>query len=96
MIDIDEYKEALEALECGHLDTVDIEPYMQAICESLKKQIPKKVKREFLAVGGAITCIEAEICPNCGKDIYDDEVEVSYYEYCPDCGQALDWSDENE
>ena len=64
--------------------------------KAVEKQIPKKVKREFLAVGGAITCIEAEICPNCGKDIYDDEVEVSYYEYCPDCGQALDWSDENE
>ena len=65
--------------------------------KAVEKQIPKKVKREFLtAIGGAITCIEAEICPNCGKDIYDDEVEVSYYEYCPECGQALDWSDENE
>ena len=61
-----------------------------------EKQIPKKVKREFLSIGGAITCFEAEICPSCGKNIYDDEVEVSYNEHCPECGQALDWSDENE
>lgn len=80
-------------------DMGDSSPYEEAVeiaRQAIEKQIPKKVKREFLAIGGAITCIEAEICPNCGKDIYDDEVEVSYYEYCPDCGQALDWSDENE
>ncbi len=64
--------------------------------KAVEKQIPKKVKREFLSIGGAITCFEAEICPSCGKNIYDDEVEVSYNEHCPECGQALDWSDENE
>lgn len=31
------------------------------------------------------------ICPNCGK--YH-EVDYDNYDFCPDCGQALDWSDE--
>lgn len=80
-------------------DMDDSSPYEEAVeiaREAIEKQIPKKVKREFLAIGGAITCFEAEICPSCGKNIYDDEVEVSYNEHCPECGQALDWSSEDE
>ena len=48
MIDIDEYKEVLEALKSGFLDTADLEPYMQIICNALEKQIPKKLKTEML------------------------------------------------
>lgn len=63
--------------------------------KAVEKQIPKKVRREFKSIDKAITCFEVELCPRCGKNIYDDEVEVSYYEYCPECGQALDWSENN-
>lgn len=31
------------------------------------------------------------ICPCCGKHC---EVDYDNYNYCPDCGQKLDWSDE--
>ena len=31
------------------------------------------------------------ICPCCGKHY---EVDYDNYNYCPDCGQKLDWSDE--
>ena len=31
------------------------------------------------------------ICPCCGKHY---EVDYDNYTYCPDCGQKLDWSDE--
>lgn len=31
------------------------------------------------------------ICPCCGKHY---EVDYDNYNYCPDCGQRLDWSDE--
>lgn len=27
-------------------------------------------------------------CPNCGKSY---EIDYSDYEYCPECGQAIDW-----
>lgn len=29
-------------------------------------------------------------CPNCGKSY---EIDYSDYEYCPKCGQAIDWSE---
>ena len=32
------------------------------------------------------------ICPCCGKHY---EVDYDNYNYCPDCGQKLDWSDED-
>ena len=31
------------------------------------------------------------ICPCCGKHY---EVDYDNYNYCPDCGQKIDWSDE--
>ena len=30
------------------------------------------------------------ICPGCGKDY---EMEYDNYDYCPNCGQAIDWGD---
>lgn len=53
---------------------------------ALEKQIPKKVIWENEIFSWAY-------CPNCGSDMcdkYNDE-----FQFCPDCGQALDWSDEN-
>ncbi len=29
-------------------------------------------------------------CPNCGKSY---EIDYDNYKYCPECGQAIDWSD---
>ena len=31
------------------------------------------------------------ICPNCDKKY---EVDYDEYDHCPNCGQAIDWSDE--
>ena len=59
-------------------------------------EIPKKVKREFATMGGCITCFETDVCPACGKDFYIEDLgQTMYCSFCPDCGQALDWSDEN-
>ena len=33
------------------------------------------------------------ICPNCNHYY---EVDYDDYDYCPNCGQAIDWSDEDE
>lgn len=30
------------------------------------------------------------ICPCCGKDY---EVDYDDYKYCPNCGQAIDWTE---
>lgn len=74
----------------------DIEALKVGIA-ALEKQVPKKVKIEFATEGGCITCFETDVCPACGKDFYIEDLgQTMYCSFCPDCGQALDWSDENE
>lgn len=65
--------------------------YGEHICEfalaikALEKQIPKKVKnREF----------ECASCPECGTTVIMLANELENEKYCPQCGQALDWSEE--
>lgn len=86
--------DTIDALTCGFLDTYDIEPYMNTIMESLKKQMPQKVTHEA-------TLIRDTTCPRCknavGSYIDFNGVKTKVqYQYCSICGQALDWSDENE
>lgn len=53
--------------------------------KALEKQIPKKVIHIH-----SDTFDECLCCPNC-------YVIKGYFDaYCPACGQAIDWSDENE
>ena len=88
MIDHDEYKEVLEALESGFIEIIDIEQHRKATCEALEKQIPKKPQTATYFYGFKYSC------PACSKTLCFDFDEQK--EYCPECGQALDWSDENE
>ena len=85
-------------VHCDDFDEVflqDIEALKVGI-SALEKQVPKKVKREFVTEGGCITCFETVVCPVCGNDFYIEDLEQTYYSFCPDCGQALDWSEEEE
>ena len=61
----------------------DIEALEKAM-EILEKQIPKAPKRG--------------VCPNCnGRHIYAASVtKADRFKYCGDCGQALDWSDNDD
>ena len=64
---------------------------MEAI-KALEKQIPKepKYKKQLRDFFGVATVVKGD-CPCCGKaEIY------SNANYCPDCGQKLDWSEEND
>lgn len=58
--------------------------------EALEKQIPKRPivykNRDYF-----VTCYVYE-CPNCKSEIREDAV-IEEYEYCIDCGQAIDWSE---
>lgn len=59
--------------------------------EALEKQMPKKPTFEgngFDRNGNII--YDIWICPCCGEKY---EVDYDDYKYCPWCGQALDWSD---
>lgn len=77
-----------EITECEesicYITDVDAEPLRLAI-KALERQIPKK------PVYGAANIK----CPNCGATLL-------YYfysfkiDYCDECGQRLDWSEEND
>lgn len=60
--------------------------------KAIEKQIPKKPNYEgdgYDENGNLI--YDTWICPNCGKHY---EVDYDNYDFCPECGQALDWSDD--
>ena len=81
-----DYKDALrEVLHQVYRNTDDFEMRISKDCyklvrEALEKQIPKKLKDDGWLY-----------CPICGRDVLMDR-----FDYCPDCGQALDWSDNND
>ena len=61
---------------------------------ALEKQIPKKPTYDgYVSVSGGTFVQSDWICPNCGIQY---ELEYDFYEYYPNCGQAIDWSVENE
>ena len=61
----------------------DIEALKKAL-ELFEKQIPKKPKKG--------------VCPNCSsRHVYAATLMTAEtFEYCGDCGQALDWSDNDD
>ena len=56
--------------------------------EALEKQIPKKPLAGIDFMGN-----EFRICCKCSAIVQDGEWRANY---CPDCGQAIDWSENNE
>ena len=56
--------------------------------KAVEKQIPQKPQNATYFYGGKYSC------QGCSKALCFDFDEQK--EYCPECGQALDWSDENE
>mgnify|MGYP003296018135 CR=1 FL=1 len=84
------YKEALRELKDSIIGSgyqCHIETYQKAI-EALKKQIPKKPEYtdEYF---------DTAYCPNCGNYEFENGTATWGLKYCPECGQAIDWS-ENE
>ena len=67
-------------------------PDLEMAIKALEKQIPKKPTYEGDGYAPDGMFIWGEwICPCCGRRY---EVDYDDYDYCPDCGQKLDWSNE--
>lgn len=67
---------------------------LQMAIQALEKQIPKKPTYDGDGYAPDGTFVWDEwLCPCCGERY---EVDYDDYDYCPNCGQKLDWSDENE
>lgn len=64
---------------------------------ALEKQIPKKPKKltykPLLDFGWRYECPNCKCA--CGENIYHEEI-TSDQIFCTQCGQAIDWSDEDE
>ena len=58
--------------------------------EALEKQIPKKPTLSGDGYWDGELVLDTWECPNCDKDY---EVDYDDYDYCPNCGQKIDWSD---
>lgn len=56
-----------------------------------EKQIPKAPDYEGDGYCDGELVYDTWICPCCGMYY---EVDYDNYTYCPNCGQAIDWSDE--
>lgn len=85
-----------ECSKCGLVMETDtlLTAYDMAI-EALEKQIPKKslklTYKPLIAVGWIYACPNCKMV--CGENKYHYEA-TSDEMYCPSCGQALDWSEE--
>lgn len=63
-----------------------------------QKQIPQKLKIETLEcmIHGYSYMDKCCVCPSCGEfrgNLDYEPFKIKKYSFCPDCGQALDWSD---
>lgn len=71
------------------IDKVDeILQVNKVICGALEKQIPKKP--EITAIGNLVKTR----CNICGFTNSYVDWHTAQYKYCPSCGHAIDWSDE--
>lgn len=87
-------KEAIEAIKVmkGFVEwelPLDTQMACDIAIEALEKQIPKRPKKEI----SYCDYIFDYFCPNCDCFITN-TYEEEYVEYCDECGQKIDWSEE--
>ena len=84
------YEEAIEYLKWKSFQDYSGTPYELAI-EALKKQIPKKPIYYGDGYSDGKLVYDMAECPTCGKYTFEEDINDWGCNYCPECGQALDW-----
>ena len=80
--------------ECDYYEICDhtrAEENAKTAIEALEKQLPKRPNFEGDGYASDGTFVyDTWECPNCGEYY---EVDYDDYDYCPKCGQKIDWSE---
>lgn len=83
--------------DCANCDIVqkveDLNNAYDMAIKTLEKQIPKKPEYEADGYADGELVYDYAKCPICGHD-FEYGINDWGCEYCSDCGQKLDWSDE--
>lgn len=58
--------------------------------EALERLIPQKPTIWGDGYADGVLIYDMWDCPNCEKSY---EIDYDHYDHCPNCGQAIDWSD---
>lgn len=72
----------------------EIEEILEYVIKRIDKRIPKKpnIYGDGYDDDGNLI-YDMYDCPNCDSSY---EIDYEKYDYCPKCGQAIDWSDWEE
>ena len=86
----------------------DFADFWDIVVNALERQMPKKPKDYDYVLPGydecgyqcdVIFCYKAK-CPACDSVLCDGDLEKSdmedFTKFCPMCGQAIDWTEDNE
>lgn len=88
-------KEAIEIIKIAMAEVewnypMDYVVAFETAIEALEKQMPTSMDLEGDGYADGVIIYDTWICPRCGKHY---ELEYDNYDYCPNCGQSLDWED---
>lgn len=93
----DHAQDVNEALEIAKQALEEIQQYreigtVEECRAAMEKQKPKKPDYEGDGYADGHMVYDTWICPCCGKKY---EVDYDDYKRCPECGQVIDWSEED-
>ena len=90
------YKDAIKILEINSICSPKATEFKKAVeiaKTAIEKQIPKKPEYYGDGYSNGELVYDYAKCPECGKDDFEYDINNWGCKCCPDCGQALDWSD---
>ena len=72
---------------------IELSHALITVKDAVNKQMPLKPQLEADGYSDGELVYDTWICPKCGEDY---EIDYHDYKYCPDCGQRIDWGNEDE